>query len=221
MDNKNLKSKSLTKREKIERIIYHEIFITVIIVLLISLIVGVFIYYKIDSGRIYIEKASIVAPIISLKSQSPGILEKVFVQVGDKVLANSVVAQVGNKNIVTKVSGVITYVDNVPGQYMNPQNTIVRMYNPKDMRLIGQIQENKGLRNIKAGQSVLFTVDAFGSKKYKGMIEQISPTSRASDIVFSISDKREEQSFNVIAKFDVGKYKELKNGMSARMWVYL
>jgi hypothetical protein len=41
-----------------------------------------------------------------------------------------------------------------------------------------------------------------------------------SDIVFSISDKREEKEFEVKATFDADAYPELKNGMSAKMWVY-
>ncbi len=214
------KDKNLTKKEKFERVIYNEIFIVIGIVLIIILIIGGFVYYKTNSGKIYVERASIVAPLISLKPSMPGILDKVFVKIGDHVLINSIVAQVGNKEIITKTDGVITYVDNVPGQYMTPQNTVVQMYNPEELRVVGQVQENKGLKEVHAGEKVVFTADAFGSKKYQGTIEEVSPTSRASDIVFSISDKREEQYFDVIAEFDIGQHLELKNGMSAKMWIY-
>jgi len=37
--------------------------------------------------------------------------------------------------------------------------------------------------------------------------------------VFSISDKRESREFEVKALFDSQAYPELKNGMSARMWI--
>ncbi len=213
--------KNKSKKEKLRQLIYNEVIITVAVVVIISLIAGLFAYYQINSGRVYIEKASIVAPLISLKPSYPGILNRVFVKVGDKVSINTVVAQVGNKNIITKTSGVITYVNNVPGQYMSSQNTVVQIYNPMELRVIGQIQEDKGLKKIKAGQKIIFTADAFGSKEYYGTVEDVSPTSRESDIVFAISDKREEKSFDVTGRFDVGKYPELKNGMSARMWVYL
>jgi len=217
----NKENKNLTKKEKLKRIIYHEIFIIIVAVLIIDLIVGGFFYYQINSGKIYAEKASIIAPLISLKPSMPGILEKVFVKTGDYVLINSIVAQVGNKKITTKTAGIITYVNNVPGQYVTPQDTIVKMYNPEELRIIGQVQEDKGLKDIKVGQKIIFTADAFGSKKYQGMVEEISPASRTSDIVFSISNKREEKSFDVVAKFNVGNYPELKNGMSARMWIYI
>jgi hypothetical protein len=38
--------------------------------------------------------------------------------------------------------------------------------------------------------------------------------------VFSISDKREEREFEVRAIYDTNAYPELKNGMSAKMWIY-
>jgi len=94
------------------------------------------------------------------------------------------------------------------------------MVDPHEYRLIGHIDEDKGLSDIKVGQDVIFTADAFGSKEYSGTVESINPSARQSDIVFSISDKREERQFDIYVKFDVTKYPELKNGMSARMWVY-
>ena len=212
-------NKNLTKKEKLKQVIYHEVFIIIAVVLIITLIIGIFVYYQINSGRVYIEKASISAPLISLKPSMSGILEKVFVKIGDHVLINSVVAQVGDKKIVTKTAGIITYVNNVPGQYMSPQDTIVKMYNLEELRVIGQVQENKGLKNIKPGQKVIFTIDAFGSKEYQGKVEEVSPASRDSDIVFSISDKREEQNFDIIVKFDVRQYSNLKNGKIGRAHV--
>jgi multidrug resistance efflux pump len=94
------------------------------------------------------------------------------------------------------------------------------MIEPKELRIVGHIAEDKGLADIKLGQKVVFTVDAFGSKEYSGVVSSISPTSRNSDIVFSISDKRQEQEFDVKVSYDVKSAPELKNGMSARMWIY-
>ena len=38
---------------------------------------------------------------------------------------------------------------------------------------------------------------AFGSKEFSGIVDEISPTARTGDIVFSISSKREINEFNV------------------------
>jgi len=43
--------------------------------------------------------------------------------------------------------------------------------------------------------------------------------SREGDVVFNISDKREVKQFDVKVRFDISKYPELKNGMSAKMWI--
>ena len=78
----------------------------------------------------------------------------------------------------------------------------------------------KGLKDIKVGQTVVFTVDAFGSKEYPGIVNEISPTSNQGDIVFNISGARQEMDFNVKVRFDEAQYPELKNGMSAKLWIY-
>ena len=46
------------------------------------------------------------------------------------------------------------------------------------------------------------------------------PTAESSDVVFTVSDQRQEQNFDVKIKFDTTLYPELKNGMSAKIWVY-
>ena len=81
------------------------------------------------------------------------------------------------------------------------------------------MDENKGLDRVRVGQYVTFTADAFGSKQYTGIVDEISPEARSGDIVFTISDARQEQVFDVKVRFDTTLYPELKNGMSARIWV--
>ena len=88
------------------------------------------------------------------------------------------------------------------------------------MRIVGRLEEDKGLKDVKVGQRVVFEVDAFGTKQYEGIIDEVSPTSRASDVVFNISDQRQENEFNVKARFNLSQDPELKNGMSAKMWIY-
>ena len=63
-------------------------------------------------------------------------------------------------------------------------------------------------------------MDAFGSREFEATVDEIAPAARSSDVVFSISDQREEREFDIIAAFDVKAYPELKDGMSAKMWIY-
>ena len=59
------------------------------------------------------------------------------------------------------------------------------------------MRKTKDLSDIKVGQNAIFTVDAFGSKKYSGIVDEINPTSDAGDIVFNISNTRQEMNFDV------------------------
>lgn len=209
-----------SRKERMLKLVYHEVAIVVTVVVLLSILVGGIAYYQINSGRVYIEKSEVNAPIISLKSESAGVLEELLVKEGDYVPVNTVVARVGNNVVRTLDSGIITFVKNAPGQFVTNQDTLVQMYNPQELKVIGHIDEDKGLKDIKPGQRVVFTLDAYNSKEYEGTVESVSSTAHEGDVVFSISDKREIKKFDIKVDFNIGQYPEIKNGMSARMWVY-
>jgi len=198
----------------------HPLFVDILVIaLVIIVLVSIAIYSDINS-KISIDTAEIYAPTISLAPTTPGILEKVYVSEGDIVGKHKVVASIGGNPLKTATGGIITSVVNTPGAIVSGASPVVEMINPDDLRVIGHIDEDKGLTDIEVGQSVTFTVDAFGSKKYYGTVDEISPSARQQDIVFSISDKRQVRQFDIKAKFDIDKYPELKNGMSARMTIY-
>jgi multidrug resistance efflux pump len=98
--------------------------------------------------------------------------------------------------------------------------TVATMIDPTQLRVVGNLDENKGLSDVQVGDQATFTVDAFGGKTYKGVVDEVSPTSEQSDVVFNISDQRPTNEFAVYVRFDPSMYPELKNGMSARIWVY-
>lgn len=177
-------------------------------------------YLSLSKNRVYIEKSVLEAPITDLSSQSGGTLQKLFVKAGDNVEANESVAQIGNDIVKTKNKGVVLSVENDIGKNFAPGETIASMINPGDLRVVAKVEENKGLSDIQVGQKVIFTVDAFGSKEFSGVVDEISPTARSSDVVFNISSAREQQEFNVKIRFNAFDYPELKNGMSAKAWIY-
>ena len=194
--------------------------ITGVVALAIISVAAGFIYWRITSQRVAVDTASIVAPEIDLAPSSPGILEAVYVNEGDTVPANMTVARVGDQLIQTKVAGIIVSVPETIGAQATPGKAVVTMIDPTQLRVVGKVAEDKGLDRIQVGDTVVFTVDAFGSYQYSAVVDEISPTSEQSQIVFNISDQRQEQQFDVKARFDTGAYPELKNGMSARMWIY-
>jgi multidrug resistance efflux pump len=176
--------------------------------------------WQLSQSRVYIENSEISAPVITIGSEAPGILQEVYVQAGESVSAGQPLFNVDGRIIPAKTSGVVTSVQNAPGQMVTGQSAVVQMYDPESLRVIGRIQEDQGLSSIQVGQKVVFTVDAFGSRQFTGTVENIGNLADQSSLVFSISDKRQEKQFDVTAVFDPTAYPELSNGMSAKMWVY-
>jgi multidrug resistance efflux pump len=190
----------------------------IIALLIIIGLVG-FVYWQNLQKTVYLEKAGIQAPIISISSPVSGVIQEVNVKEGDFVSKSKVLAVVSGREIYSETNGIVVGVLDTPGQTVSSQTSIIEMIDPRKLRVIARVQENKGLSDIKEGQPVKFTVDAFGSKKYEGFVESIAVTSRQSDIVFSISNNRQENEFDVKISYDIDKYPELKNGMSAKVWI--
>ena len=189
------------------------------IIIVVLLFIG-FIFWKSNSNTIFIENSYLDAPVINLSGDTPGTLNSLYVNEGQTISANFPVALVGTDIVIAKQSGIIIGVENNIGQFFAPGQTIISMIHPEDMRVIGSIDENKGLDEIKVGQKATFTVDTFGNTIYAGIVDSISATSQDTGVLFSISDKRPTKKFNIKIKFNVTDYPELKNGMSAKITVY-
>jgi len=193
------------------------------IIILGSIVVGAAAgayWWLVLSREIYTDKAGISAPLIQLSPDTPGILKQLMVNDGDKIDANSPVARIGDSYLMTRTSGVIVSTANTIGALVSPGEPVVTMVNPDDLRIIASIDEDKGFSDIRLGNRAEFTVDAFGSRRFEGVVDEISQTSHQSSVVFSISDKREVKQFDIKIKYDTAKYPELLNGMSARVWIY-
>ncbi len=197
----------------------NKIIIISIAVVILGGIAGL-IYWNITSARVYIENSTVSAPVVNLSPTTGGTLQQVFVNVGDLVQRSTPIARVGNELIKAPSAGQIISINTNIGAPFGPGQAVGTMINPNDLRVVGQVQEDKGLKDLKLGQTAIFTVDAFGSKKYSGIVDQINPTANSGDIVFNISGTRQEMNFDVKVRFDTTQYPELKNGMSAKLWIY-
>ncbi len=189
-------------------------------VVIIAIIGGA--YWYVFSKTVYIDLSVIKAPIISLSPATSGRLEAVFVKGGDKVAANQPIARVGGEIIVSKTSGRIISVNQNIGEFENalsPQSVAATMIDPAQLRVVGSLDEDKGLSKIKIGDPVKFTVDTFGSKEYYGVVDEIGEASQAS-VASNIFSQRPTNQFKVYVRFNSEKYPELKDGMSARVWVF-
>ena len=204
----------------IQRFKKQPVLLGILAFLLIGGAVGGLAYYAVTLQRVYIEKAEINAPIISVTPTTAGVLQKVYVQEGDYVGTSRKLALINGVVLRATTPGLIVGVYNAPGQIVSPQAPVIKMIDPTQLRVVGHLDEDKGLEYVRVGQRVIFTADAFGSKQYVGVVDSIAQTARAQDIVFTISSQRQVNQFDVSAVFDSSVYPELKNGMSAKMWVY-
>lgn len=191
----------------------------VVIILIVIGSVSVVVYNDIQS-RIYIEDGTITAPVITISPATSGILDRVYVAEGDLVRKNQILAKVDGEVLHAKTSGIITRIEDTPGMRVNAQSPVISMINREKLRAVGRLKEDKGLKDLHPGQRAEFSVDAFPGAIYYGTVEKVAPTAREGDIVFSISDKRQEQEFEVTVLFDVDAYPELKNGMSSKIWIF-
>jgi len=195
---------------------------TVELFIAVLLIVGTLIfgyYWFFMRGVVYTDKAQIYATLIKISPEQPGVLKQLLVNEGDTVTANQAVARVDNAYLTTKTVGIITTVDNSIGTLFFPGTPVVTMINPNDLRVVARVEETNGFTSIHVGDPTTFTVDAFGSKKFKGTVSEIAKTAYRPSVAFSISDKRPTQEFEVKIKFNPKQYPELLNGMSARVWI--
>ena len=178
-------------------------------------------YYAASAHSISIDQTQISAPIADLSPTTGGVLRSLNVTAGQIVPPNTVVAQVGVELIKSTEGGLVLSTSGGIGDQVPPGQTVVEMIDPSALRVVGQLDENKGLSRVKIGDPVTFTVDAFGGQQFQGVVDEIAPTSNQSGIVFNISDQRQVQQFDIKARFDTSKYPQIKNGMSARMTIYV
>ena len=182
--------------------------------------IGALAYITVANQSVYIEDSTVQAPSTVLTPTTPGTLQDVYVSVGDVLAPDAVVAEVGTQLVSSTAGGLVISTNTNVGSQITPGTAVVTTIDPTQLRVVGQLEEDKGLANVAVGDRATFSVDAFPGKTFDGVVSEVSPTSQTSDVVFQVSDQREEQNFDVYVAYDLTKYPELKNGMSAKIWVY-
>src|SRR5262249_39431487 len=108
-------------------------------------------YLGVSSKQVYIDKATIQAPSIPLSPTTSGTLKEVFVNPGDTIAANEVVAQVGTELVKSTVAGLVISTDDNTGALVAAGTPVVTMIDPSALRVVGQLDENKGLTSVSPG----------------------------------------------------------------------
>ena len=116
-------------------------------VIILGMIGGV-VYWRVSGESVYSDNAAVSAPVTNLTPSVPGTLNSVFVNVGDEVSANTVVAQVGNELLKTKTASEVVTTDTAFGTTIAPGTPVVSVVNPNDLHIVAHIDEDKGLSDI-------------------------------------------------------------------------
>lgn len=190
------------------------------IISLLVILAGIYVYYQKTTGRVFVDKSLIQAPIITISPSLSGKVQEIDVKEGQLVQNGDTLAIVGSETLRADTDGLIISASDLTGSTVNPQTQLIQMIRPVNLRVIGTIDENKGLKDIHVGQVVSFTIDALPGNTYWGFVDEISPSALAPTFSFSTSTERSVQQFTVYAKFDSAQYPAIKNGMSAKMVVY-
>lgn len=192
-----------------------------IIITIVGLVLGGgFFYLKEMKNRIKIESSLVSAPLISVVPTAAGKLQKVLVVEGQKVKKGDALALVGSEVLRAYNDGVVVETSKLIGSLVNSQVAIVKLIDVNQMRIVGALDENKGLNQIKVGQTASFTIDALPGKTFWGYVDEVAQTAKQTSLSFSISSERPTQQFEIYVRFDANKYPEVKNGMSAKMTVF-
>lgn len=191
-----------------------------LVISVVVLLTGGFIFYQLLKDRVSIEDSLIQAPIVTISPETPGKILDIKVYEGEKVKRGDTLAIVGTSSLNAYQDGLVVLANNAIGSIASAQTPVVEMINFADMRVAGTIDENKGLNKIKVGQVVSFTVDAMPGQTFWGYVDEISSTAKQTQLQFSVSSERPTQQFLVYARFNAFAYPQIKNGMSAKMAIY-
>lgn len=191
-----------------------------VLVLFALVLAGGGLWFFIDQSKyVYTDNAAVSAPLIQLTPTAAGVLKSVLIQEGDTLRAHQPVARVGEQMITTQVAGTAITVKQDIGANYNAGQSVVTMIQPDQLQIIAHLEEDKGLNDVHVGQDALFTIDAYGSTQFHGKVEEVADTSDSGDIVFDISDKREEQNYQIKIDYDHAANPPFQNGMSAKVWI--
>src|SRR5438132_6136 len=112
-------------------------------------------YWLTSQGRVYTDNALVSAPITSISPSMPGTLQEVYVNVGDIIAPDTVVARVGNELLKAKNASIVTSADTAIGTIVSPATAVVQVVDPADLHIVAHIDEDKGLADLRVGDQAV------------------------------------------------------------------
>nr|HET6902995.1 efflux RND transporter periplasmic adaptor subunit [Ktedonobacteraceae bacterium] len=212
-----------------------------IFVALIAIIGGVG-YWVYNSYMFYqTDDAQVNGSIVNVSAPMTGTLSTLTVKQGDIVTAGQAIGTITgvppvsangtqgtppSLNVTSPISGTILQVAAVQGQGVAPGLTILQVTNLNSLNIIAYVDEN-ALNNIKTGQSVDITIDAYKGTSFTGHVQQIV---QAAASEFSLLPTQDNASGNftkvgqripVLITLDGNGGNDIVPGMSAEVSIHI
>lgn len=205
-----------------------------IFIAILAIVIGGGLYFY--NGYLYYstDDAQVAGKMLSINSTADGQLTTIAA-VGDKVVAGRAVATVagvsatGLKNlrtITSSISGTVVQASAIQGQAVAAGTPLVEVANMDNPTVTAYIDEGQ-LNNVKVGQQVDVTVDAFSGTVYNGHVQQIVQATAGTFSLIPSTDNtsgnftKVSQRVPVIITLDGTSSNDLVPGLSATAKIHL
>ncbi|HUW63988.1 MAG TPA: efflux RND transporter periplasmic adaptor subunit [Spirochaetia bacterium] len=164
--------------------------IIIVVAAMVVILAGIFGYYWYENHYyVSTDDAQVDYNIINLSPQITGRLVDIYVHEGDHVSAGEVVARVDDSNLPAganeelavvraPIDGNIIKVLGVEGEMGVPGSPVVEMADLHGLYVTANVEETN-LYEVKPGQLVTFTVDAFPGHTFSGRVLQLGEATAA------------------------------------------
>ena len=214
------------------------IFVPVLIVVALLAIAGGVGYWIYNSYMFYqTDDAQLNSTIVNVSAPMTGILSTLSVKQGDAVTSGQAIGTItgasttatsgpSSMNLTSPISGTIVNIAAVQGQGVAPGLTILQVTDLSTLNVVAYVDEN-AINNIKVGQSVDITIDAYKDTSFTGHVQQII---QAAASEFSLIPSQDNASGNftkvgqripVVITLDGNGGKDIVPGLSAEVSIHL
>jgi multidrug resistance efflux pump len=213
------------------------ILVPLMLIIAVMAIGGGIAYYLYQNYLFYsTDDAQISGAIVSVSSPGNGKLDSLSANIGDKVSTGETIATISTTdpttgarksiNVSSPISGVILQLPVVQGQSVAAGLALAQVTDLSEVHITAYVEEGS-ISNIKAGQEVDITVDAYSDTTFSGHVQQIVQATAGS---FSLLPTQDNASGNftkvgqripVIITLDGAPSKTVMPGMSASVKIHI
>jgi len=123
--------------------------------------------------------ARVTADLITLRATSPGLLERFTLYEGREVREGEILGWVENgESFRSPVNGVVVDTNVTVGQHVLPMEALATIADTSNIHIQANIYETE-IQNVRLGQPVTVTIDAFGNRRFNGYVSSISRINQA------------------------------------------